>query len=399
MSETATIEQPQVQQPPPTATPVAEQADRFAEDFLGGGDLMRKLSPREPQRPQAPPTPPQEQAPKAPQAQAPQQPAAQEPPKAPEPTPALEVVDERTAALRALGGIVRGEAQPVPDELPEPVKEWATSRGYKPEDVLRIDALHQQIKEGEKYKSESEQLRGLLEALPPDFRIAIDRAVRGENWREPLLSSHDDVDFSKPFDKQDTAVMLSKFAAGKVDQETIDAAKDGDENAKRTLGLATEIARTKYEQIQQQQQNHFRLRQEQDQLAQKQYEQSLNASIYELQRLDPKVAAIVPEIRQGLTREGIMGLFFDEKGMLRQEAARMYAVAKYQSELFDSKVRQVAKEAKDKAELDMINRTTERPTTPARTEQRTAPPPDKAKLADASMDAWLSGADIMGNNR
>lgn len=395
MSETATaVEQPVVQAPPtPQPSPVVEQSDAFSDRFLSGADLMEKMSPRPaPQKPAQQPAQqpaPQQSQPAA--EQKPVQPEAQAAPAEPEP-----VLDDRTKALQALGGIFTGQAQPKPTEIPDPVKQWAEAQGYTPDDILGIDTLRQQVKQGEEYKDRAEKLQTLLEALPADFRIAIDRAVRGENWREPLLSSHDDVDFSRDFSKQDAAAMLQKFAPGKVDAETLQAAKDGDENAKRVVELATDIARTKYDQIRAQQEGHFKMRQEQDQIRAQQYEQSLNASIRELQRLDPRVGALVPEIRQGLTPEGINGLFFDEKGMLRPDAARIYAVAKYQSELFDSKVKQVAKEAKDKAELDVLNRTPERPTTPSRTEVRNTPAPDGKKLADAQMDAWLQGADILG---
>lgn len=389
MSETATAEAP-VQQaaPTPQADPVVQQADAFSDRFLSGADLMEKMSPRPAPKPAQQPAP---QQPQPAAEQKPSQPEALAAPAEPEP-----VLDDRAKALQALGGIFTGQAQPKPTEIPDPVKQWAEAQGYTPDDILGIDALRQQVKQGEEFKDRAEKLQTLLEALPPDFRIAIDRAVRGENWREPLLSSHDDVDFSRDFSKQDAAAMLQKFAPGKVDAETLQAAKDGDENAKRVVDLATDIAKAKYDQIRAQQEGHFKMRQEQDQIRAQQYEQSLNASIRELQRLDPRVGALVPEIRQGLTREGINGLFFDEKGMLRPDAARIYAVAKYQSELFDSKVKQVAREAKDKAELEVLNRTPERPTTPNRTEVRNAPPPDSRKLADSQMDAWLQGADILG---
>lgn len=301
MSETATaVEQPVVQAPPtPQPSAVVEQSDAFSDRFLSGADLMEKMSPRPaPQPAPQQPAQPQQSAQQPTAEQKPAQPEAPATPAEPEP-----VLDDRTKALQALGGIFTGQTQPRPTEIPDPVKQWAEAQGYTPDDILGIDALRQQVKQGEEFKDRAEKLQTLLEALPPDFRIAIDRAVRGENWREPLLSSHDDVDFSKDFSKQDTQTMLQKFAPGKVDAETLQAAKDGDENAKRVVELATDIAKTKYDQIRAQQEGHFKARQEQDQIRAQQYEQSLNASIRELQRLDPRVGALVPEIRQGLTRE------------------------------------------------------------------------------------------------
>lgn len=376
------VEQAEAQQP------VVEKADQFADDYLSGNDVMRALNVRENRRSAPVEQPRQEQARQ-------EQPRQQEKPakEAAEPVSS----NDRAAAFEAIAGIQRGEvSQQETVEIPQAVKDWAAKRGYNTDDVLNIDSLQKQVKEGEKYKSEAQELRSLLEAIPQDFRIAIDRAIRGENWKEPLLNSHTDIDFSKPFDKQDVYSMLRKFATDKVNEDVIEAAKDGDEYAKQLVDLASEVARTKYDAIKNEQDNHFRLREEQDRQFVQQYEYALNTSIQELQRIDPRVSALVPEIREGLTREGIHGLFFNENGMLRPEAARLYAVAKYQSELFDSKVKQAAKQAKDNAELEMMSRTSERPTNTIRTEVRKGAAPDKNKLAESQMDAWLLGADIMG---
>jgi hypothetical protein len=303
------------------------------------------------------------------------------------------VLSEREQALQALRVTLTGEAPPAPLEVPQAVEDWAKTAGYTKDDLLAIPTLRKEVADGKEAAQKVEQFNALLAALPPSFRVAMDQAARGENWKKTISETHDDVDFTKPFEKQSIDEMRTRFSG--LDADTLQAAKDGDPTALKAVAIGDQLAKREFNTLKGTYDGHFAQRQEAEQQREQRFLASRDTAINELQRTMPGVGALIPEIKQGLTYDNVVGLFFAQDGTLRPDAATLYAVAKYRQELFDSKVQKVTKQAKDAAELAVLDRTPERIEKSLKTEIKNVPPKAPAQLAEEHLNRWMSGVDLV----
>jgi hypothetical protein len=304
------------------------------------------------------------------------------------------VLSEREQALQALRVTLTGEAPPAPLEVPEAVETWAKTAGYTKDDLLAIPTLRKEVAEGREAAQKVEQWDALIKSLPPSFRVAMDQAARGEaGWKKTISETHDDVDFTKPFEKQSIDDMRTRFSG--LDADTLQAAKDGDPTALKAVAIGDQLAKREFNTLKGTYDGHFAQRQEAEQQREQRFLASRDTAINELQRTMPGVGALIPEIKQGLTYDNVVGLFFAQDGTLRPDAATLYAVAKYRQELFDSKVQKVTKQAKDAAELAVLDRTPERIEKSLKTEIKNVPPKAPAQLAEEHLNRWMSGVDLV----
>ena len=294
--------------------------------------------------------------------------------------PGSEAVTEEAQVEQAddLRTLMFGEPSGKPAEIPDAVKTWAEQSGYTVEDIQGIPAVREQLAEATKKATEFDQWTERVESLPLPFKTALAKAMKGDDtWRADLMNAPDGVNLSQPFSKQDAKTVLNALAPGEIDEETWEAAKDGDEGAKKQVSLAMKLVQAKFNDLKDGYESYINDQTAAAQQYQERLKTSAEASIANLQRLMPRVSPLIPEIKKSLSPEGVRDMFFTEDGALRPDAARYVALVKYSKQLYDAKVGAAAKEAKDAAELDVLNRTPERATTQgkgASGQQRTLPP-------------------------
>lgn len=303
------------------------------------------------------------------------------------------VPDARAAAFAAL----RGEAPAAPAEIPAPVLDWAKSQGYTPEEVGSLHTMREAASKLPQVEAEYAKVREFFAGLPGPLQKAIDQYSNGNNaWRDELAATPE-VDWSKPFDKQDPNEMLRQFVPGQVSEDVLEKAKDGDEAAQREVKLALEIAKRDFTAKKSDLDGYFTSQRAEQEKFQQELSASVDQDINNLLRSKPEVAPLISEIRQHLTHDGISKLFFNNARTLKPGASYAVALALYQNELFESKVAGETKKAKDTAELEMLRRTPEKVTEAAKGQQQPQKTPEQ--LLRERVRAWETGQDLLGPSR
>lgn len=278
---------------------------------------------------------------------------------------AAEELTGRDLALASLRKAFFADAEankPVEIKPTKEVSEWLTKNGIDPTDVVKVSDYKTQIATLSKEAQEGAAVKELIEKLPRDLQVMIDKAARGqEDWKK--IATKPAVDYSRPFEQHDVKKMVSAFLPGQIsegDWEEWGKAGEGDPNVVSKVKLAIELTKRDYSAEKSTFDNHFVQQQESDRQWQKRMGESRRASIAHLVKETPGIEALLPEIEQGLTREGIEAMFFEPDGTLKLPAARSYARLKYEAQLSEKRAIEQKVKAKNDAKAEVMGRTPER---------------------------------------
>lgn len=293
---------------------------------------------------------------------------AEETPATPEEKQPEATEDDRAKALRTLREQMEGKAPATEIKLiPKEVETWATQSGY---DIKDIQGLHELKANLLKESTKTEQLQSRLDrfsALPTKLRNAIEAADRQDpNWEKHITAFASNVDFSKPFDKQDKLEIVKAMGSTKLNEQITDdqwqqiADGDADAETQARFDASYEVARSNYD-IQGKEVEGYLTKQQQAYKEQSEkLEQSRTASVQALMTKFPAAKPFTEEIAKAMTPHGVLNLFFDPKdNTLRPDAAEAIMSLTLHKELVQPRMEAQVRRAKEDAILDQVRRTPE----------------------------------------
>lgn len=261
-----------------------------------------------------------------------------------------------------LSRFYRGE-EAAPEPISDAVKEYFTKQGFtEPENVVsgyrtvqadfaKLQEEHNSLKRDTEY----------LGKLSQEAMNVIQMDLEGQDWKQVVLG-RPNLDFSKPFEKQDPKVLVSKYPS-KVPITNEDWAEfdseSGDPAVKAKISAVLETVEGKYAADQRASQDHIKSRHELLAANTKKYNDSLGATIADMNRV-PGAATHVDKIKGELTPEGVLSVFFEADGVsLKPDAARNLWLLKDAPAILGAQKVRVETKAKEDATLEHIRRTPE----------------------------------------
>jgi hypothetical protein len=186
------------------------------------------------------------------------------------------------------------------------------------------DNLNLQITELQDYKK-------VFEALPNEIFSVVQKWLNNEDYKEELVNqARSSIDFSLPFDKQDVKKVVDYYNPGKFSNEDY---QDLESNtALQSVINMAKLAYKKDHDVNVSLKSDYQKKVDDNK---KLFGESVNKSIVTLNKSVPYLRDghkdKISKILQG-GYKGIMGMFFDDKGLLKEDAGKLVALALYGEE-------------------------------------------------------------------
>lgn len=316
-------------------TSAADVAKAIFEGAVTGREVT-VLEPEKPvETPEAPPTTPAEATPAAP--------AADTPP-------------EEKADLHPLEALITGG----PDqrvEIPEEVVSWHKAQGHDITALLNeAPTLRTTNETLAREKEELTKTLSYLEKLSPDALNVIQMELAGKDWKSDV-QSRPNFDYRLTFEKQDPRKLADTYAAGKItaDDWASYNSEEPDPGVKRLVDtvLAGEV-KLKYEQHRDQVLNYSKNEREQQQAFNTKLQASEDRALDHVLSKVPGAAAHKDQIKKSL--QNVSDLFYEADGTWKPDAAFNAWMIVNKDILLRSKTQKAATQAKDEAQVTLLQR-------------------------------------------
>lgn len=274
------------------------------------------------------------------------------------PEPAAEPVDD------GIHPLLKQQQQQAQPEIPATVKEYLTARGHADAEAF-FNTYDQNVEQLRVVQQEADQLKqdvSYLDKLSIEAQNVIAMDLAGKDWKKEV-AGRPSLDFTITFNKQDPKVLAAAYP-GKVMlteddwEEYADA--NGDAAVKAKVEAVLESVEARFNADRDKSLNYTKEQVEQSKATQKKYTDSFDAAIANVSRV-PGSAAHIEGIKKGLTREGIIGLFFEDDGVtLRPNAGTNFWLVKDAAAILGAQVSRATVKAEQDAQLKVLQRTPER---------------------------------------
>tara|TARA_Y100000814_G_scaffold96598_2_gene66897 strand:+ start:6982 stop:8205 length:1224 start_codon:yes stop_codon:yes gene_type:complete len=209
-------------------------------------------------------------------------------------------------------------------------------------------------------KRQLEDIQKSFENMPRPLYNSFVEWANGRNWVEGLGDLNTiSMDYQKPFEQQDSFVMLNKYFPGEYEREDID---DKDPIINKALNLA----KRQYEL----EQRSFSDRRVSIENQAKEFQENLSkSSIHSVEHLKNSFPDFsdshLSEIKRVLDSGEINNLFYTETGVYKQDAAEKLAFLLFGKEELSKVMNKASKEGKSEALKDVVSRGADRPSVPS----------------------------------
>jgi hypothetical protein len=210
------------------------------------------------------------------------------------------------------------------------------------------DNLNLQITELQDYKK-------VFESLPTDIFSVVQKWLNNEDYKEELVNqARSTIDFSLPFDKQDVKKVVEYYNPGKFSDEDY---QDLESNtALQSVINMAKMAYKKDHDVNVSLKGDYQKKVEDNK---KVFGESINKSIVSLNKNVPylrdghkdKISKI---LQSGY--KGIMGMFFDDKGLLKEDAGKLIALALYGEDAIRVHAENAARKTETKINEELVSR-------------------------------------------
>lgn len=258
--------------------------------------------------------------------------------------------------------VEKNEEANEPIENKEAVEAFLKSTGLD----LDVNSFADKVKnwqESEKQLDEKskalENVEKLFSIMPPELYEAVNAVATGKDWRATLQSAPT-VDYTKSVDELEEKQLVDAFFPDSISDEDWEEFKDedGDPRVKKAVALTISNAKAKFNDV-----KASKEREAQDAIAKQQqaieaYNNSIKSAVSVLpQKIEGISDVYVKSIESELQKpNSIRDLFFDENGIMKQEAALAYVMAKDGMSLLDRYKQIIEKRVETEKNLDMLSR-------------------------------------------
>lgn len=209
-------------------------------------------------------------------------------------------------------------------------------------------------------KRQLEDITKSFENMPRPLYNSFVEWANGRNWVEGLGDLNTiTMDYAKPFEQQDSFVMLNKYFPGEYEKEDID---DKDPIVNKALNLA----KRQYELEQRSFSDRRVAIENQAKDFQTNLSQSSSHSVEHLKNSFPDFSDNhLTEIKRVLDSGEINNLFYTETGVYKQDAAEKLAFLLFGKEELSKVMNKASKEGKSEALKDVVSRGADKPSVPS----------------------------------
>ena len=208
-------------------------------------------------------------------------------------------------------------------------------------------------------------VQNLFKSMPAELHEAITAFTEGKDWRGVVSSST--IDFTKDVSEHDKKELVNNFAKGKVTDD--DWAEyndeDGDTNVKRYVDTVIESAMSAYsgkkENIKAASESKIRQAQENNELFLGSVNDSKNHIKTRFENVEMSLVENIEELVK--SPNGVLSLFFDDKGMLKPDGFERIALAQHGADLIDQYKAAAERQNKEAVLQEVLSRGANTPNT------------------------------------
>jgi hypothetical protein len=229
-----------------------------------------------------------------------------------------------------------------PEEFTEKVNHWKQTE----------ETLVQKSKE-------LENVTNLFSLLPPELYEAVNLVAKGQDWRG-ALQGQSKIDYAKDVNSFSDEDLVEAFFPGEISNEDWEEYKDedGDPRIKKSIDLIVRQSKEKFSFVKNEKESLSQKAINDQRVQIESYNSSLKNSVSKLPTLiegisDSYVRSVEKELSSNTS---IRDLFFDEKGMMKENAAMAYVMAKDGFSLLEKYKSVIEKRVETEKNLDLLSR-------------------------------------------
>ncbi len=230
-----------------------------------------------------------------------------------------------------------------------------------------------------------ENYERIFNNMPPELYKGVTTFFAGGDWKTEVNSTPN-LDFNKGIDDQDSKKLINSYFPGKFTEQDWEDYKseDAEESIKRSINLALEVSKEKFEADQTKISNIRTLETEDTKKKVEAYNTSLDATISNLQEVMPNVDKMyLNKMKKSLTPEALTETFYNKDGSLKVDAAQKLMMANEGFNLYEQYKKIAENRAETKQVQEILERTSDTPRTTKRaTTQKDEVSPEVQKLID-----------------
>ena len=233
--------------------------------------------------------------------------------------------------------------------------------GLKDESELteKVKAWQQVEQEYGQIKEQYDRVDAALNQLPPELYLAMQTALKGENWRD-VLETTPSLDFNKDADSVDVKTLIDTFMPNEFTEEDWEEYNDeaGDPATKKAINLALTISREKYEG----KKNEIKARISEDGKKSEEYQGKFAESVqkaneYVKKNLPGASDKYLQTINEKISKEGIVSQFYNPDGTLKENAVMLMLKTNEEYDKYQQvKINRAVKEARTKMNQELLDR-------------------------------------------
>ena len=229
-----------------------------------------------------------------------------------------------------------------PEEFTEKVNHWKQTE----------ETLVQKSKE-------LENVTNLFSLLPPELYEAVNLVAKGQDWRG-ALQGQSKIDYAKDVNSFSDEDLVEAFFPGEISNEDWEEYKDedGDPRIKKSIDLIVRQSKEKFSFVKNEKESLSQKAINDQRVQIESYNSSLKNSVSKLPTLiegisDSYVRSVEKELSSNTS---IRDLFFDEKGMMKENAAMAYVMAKDGFSLLEKYKSVIEKRVETEKNLELLSR-------------------------------------------
>jgi hypothetical protein len=227
-------------------------------------------------------------------------------------------------------------------ELTEKVKSWQ-----------QVEQDYTQVKE------QYDRVDEALNQLPPELYLAMQTALKGEDWRD-VLETTPSLDFSKDSNSVDAKTLIDTFMPNEFTEEDWEEYNDeaGDPSTKKAINLALSISKEKYEC----KKKEIKARISEDGKKSNEYQEKFTESVqkaneYVKKNLPGASDKYLQTINEKISKEGIVSQFYNPDGTLKENAVMLMLKTTEEYDKYQQvKINRAVKEARTKMNQELLDR-------------------------------------------
>ncbi len=227
----------------------------------------------------------------------------------------------------------------------------------EPSDFNKVFDNYSSLKEtaskADEYSNTVKQYEGLIDSLDDKLYELIDMHSKGQDYKTRAKDMFgNSFDFSSSFDQQDPKAMLDRYFPGEF------SAEDYEEDDNPKVQFALKQAKNRYQNDAKAQQDKPTYKAKQQVISeeyQAKYNDSLDQSLGSIKGLSQSHTKEIQDI-MGTGMNGLLGVFMNNDGTWKPEAAQNLAYTLYAKEAIDIMKKQVKNRAISKANEEIIQR-------------------------------------------